>query len=1112
MELGEYVTTPALKNASLRKSMNRYSTLKISAKYTELAMLEQLAAAEEAALAAAQASQAQAPTPLDGSTSSARVVDGIVREPNSPVESKNGGLSSGLESSPPASSSPLDSPATTPEKEVKSSRDKDKSKVKKKKKGKTTITSKEKSSEDPLPSEIPAGDGASIEGSTTADTAATSSNASTTHERGEANLSSGSAPESNPESPSGSRVPKDASSSIDLQVAPRKESGGLRLAIDKIPARQQSSILPSESNAASTSGEASSSSLAVLPAYVEVDREEFLKDDNIRTQVYLEDLDFSQLRELRLLHLQANNLESVPKSLGYCTALIDLDLAENRLTEFPLALCELKSLVRLSLASNDISVLPEAFSQLSRLVELYLDENKLGTLPLGISRFQSLRALHVSHNKLRQLPHNFGKLPNLVELNLSHNDLQIFPTELIHLRPLQYLAIDANSLKVLPNDLFYLSSLKSLEARDNLLSNIPYSSLLHLECLQLDNNRIEALPKMIGLLHKISDLSFNGNPLREIPEEIGYLSNLVRLDLSNMPIAQLPESICLLPRLKKLLLQGNDNMTWPDPEQANVLETESLLETMVKDRFGAMKQSSQSRVCFVGLEGSGKSTLFNHLKSGKFQKKIKPTRGIGFETWMPKSEVYEGSKTVSTKMSFNVWDFSGNEDYRILHQLFVSEGAVYVIVWNLALDESRSTIGYWLNTIEAHAGPNAPILIVGTHLDNLKDSEKVMELLERKYYNDRYPSVRGIIAVSSSNGQNIERVSKKICQLAYDLRRSVMVPASFQKALAAIPKDIPKEGPTPAPIMEIHNFDKFLAKFQIDELQATSALRYLSSVGAVVHLQSLQFDDVVGVITDPAWFVDVYSDIFSQRAKFLRDGILRHETLEQAWKDTGLPSLAHYTLVAVLHKLEMCFDDGSHLQKSSRNFYNNQSKFPSFLPEVPPEVIPWPQLGVGQEEISMAHKFSFIPVSLMPKLMCRLFTRLRPLAFWRHGFVVQSLPDVLQPNAEPEMSAYVEITAKHDLRVWIRGSHMFSCMKLFQAILLKILASFRHPPSVTLHRHLHCAFRTSMETQVELVAVSMHKVEFEISRGVTVLQLTTGGQIPLTHIHNDMAESISIIP
>lgn len=1202
----EFVS-PALRNASLRKSLNRYNTSsKVSAKYSDVTDLA--AALSSAGANGGGDGGSSNPSPTDPNAAShdtaatdelltprVRVIDGIVKSPSSilaeaKAESKADANNDGTKSRShqhAIEEEDADSRNTSENKSTPGSpraageaTPSSKGKSKRKKKAAAAPTTDESTPNSPRsitadssPRSMNGGDDVTPQRSprktNATPSSASSPNGAAKKPRKSRAVPLASSPAAGTDSrPSGSSNANDTSpngkDADNLAGSSSHTSGEItHLQLDRLrqpPATPKARRSPREDEA--------------TPKYVARPREDFLTDECIKSQVYFEDLDFSQMSGLKLLHLQANFLESVPKSLGYCTALTDLDLAENRLSEFPDALCRLTGLIRLSLVSNEIVRLPDNFTRLTRLQELYVDENRMEALPSGVtSSFGSLRVLHVSHNALTTLPHNFGKLPHLTELNLSHNEIRAFPTELTQLKPLTFLAIDGNGMKELPIELFFLPNLKSLEARDNMLTTVPYSSLIHVECLQLDNNHIESVTADISQLQKVSDLSFSGNPLREVPEEIGALTNLIRLDLSQTLLIQIPESICIMPKLRKLILYGNDNMTWPSPDLAEELETEALLERMQQDRFGALKPNDKHRVCFIGLESSGKSTVFHYLKNGKASKRLKPTRGIDFDTWSPKitvdasdldegassqssgfdtssssssvatspglsrstSEVSASSGTVTTRLTFNVWDFSGGEDYRPLHQLFINDGAVYVLCWNLALDESRSTIPYWLNTIRAHAGSRVPVLILATHMDQLKpaDAEKVLKDLHAKYGGAlhavtttapappsnstaalQYPNVRAIIGVSATSGMQLDKVAKKICALALELRRGSVVPLSFQKIITALPKDLTPQTQTPSPIMEHHLFEKFLAKFGLDEFASTAALRYLTESGCVVRLPRNHFLDLDGVITDPTSFVRIYADIFAARPKHIQEGVLRHDQLEQIWKDSGMPVVAHYTLIAVLHKLEMCFDDGNLFHKSSRNFYAGVSHFPSFLADSPPDPWPvdvpqWNSLPVGSQEISIAFRFAYIPASFMPKLMVRIFSRLRPLVHWKSGFLVQSLPDVLQPNAEPEMSAYLEVTHRNDVRVWIRGSHMYSCMNLLMDALLKVVASYKEPPAVSVQRHLQCAFKTSKETQVELVAVSMHKVEYEITRGVTVLQLTTGGQIPLTHIHADMAAPIT---
>ena len=51
-------------------------------------------------------------------------------------------------------------------------------------------------------------------------------------------------------------------------------------------------------------------------------------------------------------------------------------------------------------------------------------------------------------------------------------------------------------------------------------------------------------------------------------------------------------------------------------------------------------------------------------------------------------------------------------------QFFLSDRAVYFLVWNIRLGHEHAGLDFWLNSISVHA-PKAPIFIIGTHLDQV---------------------------------------------------------------------------------------------------------------------------------------------------------------------------------------------------------------------------------------------------------------------------------------------------------------------------------------------------------------------------------------------------------
>lgn len=106
--------------------------------------------------------------------------------------------------------------------------------------------------------------------------------------------------------------------------------------------------------------------------------------------------------------------------------------------------------------------------------------------------------------------------------------------------------------------------------------------------------------------------------------------------------------------------------------------------------------------------------------------------------------------TPSGDLMYNIWDFAGQSVYYNTHQVhseaasvrlqlcyfkffvsdsrcivvcvrlqfFLSNRAVYLLLWNIRLGHEHAGLDFWLSSISCHA-PKAPILIVGSHRDQV---------------------------------------------------------------------------------------------------------------------------------------------------------------------------------------------------------------------------------------------------------------------------------------------------------------------------------------------------------------------------------------------------------
>eukprot|EP01102_Stenamoeba_stenopodia_P015861 TRINITY_DN5479_c0_g3_i1.p1 TRINITY_DN5479_c0_g3~~TRINITY_DN5479_c0_g3_i1.p1 ORF type:complete len:778 (-),score=147.20 TRINITY_DN5479_c0_g3_i1:6-2309(-) len=79
-------------------------------------------------------------------------------------------------------------------------------------------------------------------------------------------------------------------------------------------------------------------------------------------------------------------------------------------------------------------------------------------------------------------------------------------------------------------------------------------------------------------------------------------------------------------------------------------------------------------------------------------------------------------------LTFQAWDFGGQEVYYNTHHFFLSETAIYLLIMDISLSEDilRDRLRFWLQSIRFYA-KGAPIVIIGTHQDKLHSAEENTE-------------------------------------------------------------------------------------------------------------------------------------------------------------------------------------------------------------------------------------------------------------------------------------------------------------------------------------------------------------------------------------------------
>jgi Leucine-rich repeat (LRR) protein len=237
----------------------------------------------------------------------------------------------------------------------------------------------------------------------------------------------------------------------------------------------------------------------------------------------------------------------------------NLALSNAELLELPAAVCnprdhldpdehlyECIDLVKLDVNYNRIEALPEEVESLAgSLVVLQASHNPLQWLPSALAAFSQLKLLNLSHCQFSQFPAVVCALASLVELRLDHNAIEELPADgLGGLVELQVLQLEANRLRALPHSVGRLGKMLRLHLSQNQLSSLPESlgALSRLEVLEVRENALESLSARITTgLQRLRTLDARRNRLRELPL-LAEASATTELLLSFNGIAQLDAS------------------------------------------------------------------------------------------------------------------------------------------------------------------------------------------------------------------------------------------------------------------------------------------------------------------------------------------------------------------------------------------------------------------------------------------------------------------------------------------------------------------------------------------------------------------------------------------
>src|SRR6202522_3141503 len=101
--------------------------------------------------------------------------------------------------------------------------------------------------------------------------------------------------------------------------------------------------------------------------------------------------------------------------------------------------------------------------------------------------------------------------------------------------------------------------IRVLNVRCKQLQTVPkeLGQLASLQELSLSNNQLQTIPKELGQLASLQELYLHNNQLQTIPKELGQLANLRTLDLDNNQLQTIPKELGQLASLRYFRLDND---------------------------------------------------------------------------------------------------------------------------------------------------------------------------------------------------------------------------------------------------------------------------------------------------------------------------------------------------------------------------------------------------------------------------------------------------------------------------------------------------------------------------------------------------------------------------
>ena len=701
---------------------------------------------------------------------------------------------------------------------------------------------------------------------------------------------------------------------------------------------------------------------------------------------------------VELKQLDDVSLTDVGYSLDADDQVIALSLRNCEITDVaPLA--NLKQLTKLYLIVNQIiDVAPLA--KLTQLTRLDLDRNQIiDVAPLA--KLTQLEGLSLIGNQIIDVA-PLAKLTQLEGLSLISNQI-IDVAPLAKLTQLKSLSLGSNQIiDVAP--LAKLTRLNELYLHSNQISAVaPLAKLTQLTSLNIDRNQIiDVAP--LAKLTQLERLDLDNNQIIDVAP-LAKLTQLEYLDLRKNRIQNLPSSLLQLPldwhadgfNMRGLLLEGNPLQHPPlDVIKGGRQAIDDYYQRLEKD---SKQELREAKLILLGEPDAGKSSIVRRLLYNEFDANSATTLGTDIHRWKFQDADDEEYRV-------NIWDFGGQDIQQSIHHLFLTAGALYLVVLDARRDESPLQ---WLQTINAFAA-GATVLIAVNQID-----VNAHPKLNQQELRATYPNIAAVFYTSCERDQD-HGLAQLITELKHRLAQLPSMGDTYPQQWYEIKERLEREQSRGRHYMSMLSYRELCTEHDMqsgegDSDPAANFLRVLDNIGTVRWFDKFEYFNYQ--VLDPSWLtIGLYHILINPEVKQRSGlvsrqqikGILLYDIPEQYLKrgykykerdiDFFVEAIQYYKFA---FKVE--HSDGTPRYRIPKGFPQNPSARLNL------------QAYQGDDHRLYIIEFtSFAPAWLLHRLIVSLHRSIPEELYWYYGFVYRSAEgDTLVNLFEHERKLFIRV-------------------------------------------------------------------------------------------------------